>query len=354
MGGRRNLFHSLLHGRICEKEIIRNSMSAEFSILLISIIAIGLIFDLTNGFHDAANAIATVVATKALTWNQAIILAALANFAGAFLATRVAGTIENGIVTQGTQGVVLAALIGAIAWNLITWRFGLPSSSSHALVGGLVGAAVAHAGWASVLVHGIWDKVVEPMIASPVVGFLVGAVIMGLLNFLRNPKDSVLFRRLQIFASVLMALAHGSNDAQKTMGIITLALIAAGSLPAGSGIPPWVVVICAASMAAGTLMGGKRIVETTGNRIVKLDAVSGFAASSASAGVVFAASFLGAPVSTTHVVVGSVTGVGSQIENGRMDPAILRSMVTAWLFTLPAAAAISWIAYQGLRPFLRL
>jgi inorganic phosphate transporter, PiT family len=317
--------------------------------LIIAIVAFALLFDFTNGFHDAANAIAAVVGTNVLSYREAVALAALGNLIGAFFATRVALTIEHGLVMEPTQVMVLAALIGAIAWNFTTWWFGLPSSSSHALIGGLVGAAIGHIGAGSVIWRGVWDKVVEPMIVSPVLGFVLGVLIMWIIDVIIKRKniapDAKVFRHLQLGSAGAMALAHGSNDAQKTMGIITMALVVAGLHTPGTGIPTWVILVCSLAMCLGTLSGGKRIVMTAGKKLVPLLPPSGFAATASSAIVVFTASAVGAPVSTTHVVIGGIAGAGSQFEHQPIDRKIVRAMIVAWFLTLPAAAIVALFAY---------
>lgn len=319
----------------------------DIPVIIVLVVVAGLIFDATNGFHDAANAIATVVTTKVLTYRQAVIMAAVMNLLGALIATNVAQTIEHGLVDHATQAMVLSAAIGAIGWNIITWRLGLPSSSSHALVGGLVGGSIAHAGLGSVLWAGVAQKVLLPMVTSPIAGLALGFLVMSLINLLTKgaatPARERTFARLQRFSAVVMAFAHGSNDAQKTMGMITLALVSAKLLDSPA-IPTWVVLSSASAMAIGTLLGGRRIIETTGSRITSLTTVSGFAAETGAACVIFSASALGAPVSTTHIVVGSITGSGSAATHTRPNLGILRAMSVAWIFTLPGAAVIAAVA----------
>ncbi len=324
-------------------------------VLLVLVILVSLIFDFTNGFHDCSNAIATVVATRVLSWRTAVIMSAVLNFIGAFFSTRVAGTIEHGLLTEGTPLVVLAAAVGAITWNMITWYYGLPSSSSHALVGGLVGAGMVHGSMHSVIWSGVWWKVVVPMVCSPIAGFAIGYAVMTLIEktVLRHSSEfkDRMFRKLQVASSALMAFSHGSNDAQKTMGIITLALISAGKIP-DSHIPLWVIVVCALAMALGSLSGGRRIATTTGEKITKLQPVNGFAAEATAASVIFASSYVGAPVSTTHVVVGSVTGVGAGKVPARVSWNIIRSLMVAWALTLLAAALVAGSVYWLLRHVL--
>ncbi|MBR2386853.1 inorganic phosphate transporter, partial [bacterium] len=273
-------------------------------ILLASVVLLALIFEFINGFHDCANAIATVVSTKVLSPKQAVFFSAVLNFAGALMGTHVAKTIGSGIVNAEivTLTVVFCALLAAIIWNLITWWFGLPSSSSHALIGGLLGAALVKAGVESIHLNTLTQKVLYPMFGSPVLGFVVGFFLMLLIAwiiiiFKANP-DSVnkKFRKLQLISSALMALSHGSNDAQKTMGIITLALIAGGALQTSAGgefeIPTYVIIACAITMAAGTMNGGWKIIKTMGHKIIKLKPIHGFAAEGAAAGLILIASHL--------------------------------------------------------------
>lgn len=330
--------------------------------LVITVVLIALAFDFTNGFHDAANAIATVVATKALTMRQALVMAAVLNVIGAFFATAVAKTIEEGIIVNvgdpiNAQIIVLSALAGAILWNVITWHFGMPSSSSHAIVGGLVGAGVAYHGRSEILWTNVWDKVVIPMVASPVFGLVVAALIMSgiYIGFqsVKKEKRDPLFRRMQILAGALMAFSHGSNDAQKTMGVITLALIGASLIddPSG-GIPWWVILLCALAMGLGTLAGGKRIIETAGHKITKLENESGFAANIGASITILICSRLGLPVSTTHVVAGSITGAGLIGNKGRVNWNTWKSMSFAWIMTLPGSAGLALVTYLVLVRFL--
>ena len=278
------------------------------TLTLLVVIALAVFFDYVNGFHDTANAIATSVATKALRPQHAILMATAFNFIGAFAGTAVAKTIGSGLVNDAstTQAIVAAALIGAIAWNLITWRLGLPSSSSHALIGGLLGATIVGAGADQLNAAGIWNKVIVPLVTSPIIGFTLAFVLMVALYWIfrkaqRRPLAKV-FRRLQVFSAGYMAFAHGSNDAQKTMGIITLALVAAGILPNAKTIPWEVIVISATALSLGTAVGGWRIMHTMGHKVVELEPITGFAAETTGATVIFGAATLGMPVSTTHVI----------------------------------------------------
>ncbi len=328
----------------------------EIGILLILIVVAALAFDYINGFHDTANAIATVVSTRVLTPLQAICMAAFLNFVGALVATRVAHTIASGIIqpTSATETVVLAAIVGGIAWNLITWAGGIPSSSSHALIGGLCGAGAAHAGINAIQWKGIFNKVLVPLIASPIAGFVVGLAIMSLITVLfhsAHPRRAGgAFRTLQKLSAAAMAFSHGQNDAQKSMGVITLALFTHGLLKKPD-VPLWVILACAATMALGTAAGGWRIIRTMGHRIMRMEPVNGFAAETSGATVIMLASYLGAPVSTTHVLAGSIFGVGASKGKHAVRWTVARQMVIAWFLTIPAAAAVSAIAYFALSLF---
>jgi len=326
-----------------------------------------IVFEYSNGFHDAANAIATVVSTKVLTPRQAIVMAAIFNLTGALLGGAVASTIGKGLVDTNfvTMATVLCALIAAFAWNITTWWVGLPSSSSHALIGGLCGAALATArGNSSVLKwnSGLWPKVVFPMITSPLAGFFLGAVVMFalFLIFHRFTPAAVhsVFGKLQIFSAAWMAHSHGTNDAQKTMGIITLALFTgtkAGSFdhlpgwltflqtPAFAAIPAWVTILCAITMAAGTAAGGWRIIRTLGHKMVKLQPVHGFAAETSAALIIQTASIYGIPLSTTHVISTSIMGVGAAKRFSGVKWTVVERIIWAWILTLPATGLIGFI-----------
>jgi PiT family inorganic phosphate transporter len=323
-------------------------------LLLLLIVVFAVVFDYINGFHDTANAIATVVSTRVIPLRTAIFMAAALNILGALSGTAVAETIAKGLVvdSEATNLVILAALIGAIAWDLITWWYGIPSSSSHALVGGLCGAALAKAGSAAVLWQGVLDKVVIPMVTSPVAGFLLGLLLMGLLHslFARVHPERITntFRRLQVVSAAGMAFAHGSNDAQKSMGIITMALVFYGIIPRAV-VPDWVILLCATSMALGTASGGYRIMKTMGHKIVRLEPVHGFAAETSAAAVILSASHFGMPVSTTHVISGSIFGVGAARRWNAVRWGLAEQMVTAWVLTLPAAGAVAALAHVMLR-----
>ena len=329
------------------------------TILLWLVILCALVFDYINGFHDTANAIATVVSTRVLTPRVAILMAATLNFVGALISQNVAHTIASGLVSPeaATEDVILAGVIGAIIWNLITWRFGIPSSSSHALIGGLCGAAIVHGGSSVLLWKGIEQKVLLPLIGSPLAGFAIGFLLMLLIFTLlarTHPgRVSATFRRLQVLSAASMAFTHGSNDAQKSMGIITLALVSHGLLhpadPSKPVVPLWVVLACAAAMALGTSAGGWRIMRTMGHRILRLEPVHGFAAESAASIVIFTASHFGMPVSTTHVISGSIFGVGSSKRLSAVRWGVAQSMVLAWILTLPAAGLVAGLIYEAFR-----
>ena len=318
------------------------------SLLLIMIVFFALLFDFINGFHDTANAIATVVSTRVLSPRSAIMMAAALNFGGALVSTQVAKTIASGLVTGATQTVVLAALLGAIVWNLITWKFGIPSSSSHALIGGLCGAAFMHGGTASIIWNGLLLKVIVPLVTSPIAGFILGFVIMKIIYVLfshsQPGKVSHWFRRLQIVSAALMAFSHGQNDAQKSMGIITIALFSQGVIKTHD-VPLWVVLACAVAMALGTSSGGWRIIRTMGHKILRLEPVHGFAAETSASIVILLAGKYGAPVSTTHVISGSIFGVGASKRLSAVRWGVAQSMLVAWVLTIPASGLIAAISY---------
>jgi PiT family inorganic phosphate transporter len=330
------------------------------TVLLLVVLGLAVLFDYINGFHDTANAIATSVSTRALKPEHAILMSATANFLGALTGTAVAKTISSGLATTPDgpvgQTIVAAALFGAIVWNLITWRFGIPSSSSHALIGGLLGAVVAAVGASAIKVDGVMSKVILPLVASPIAGVLGGFLLMViLLNVFRraNPQRiNERFRRLQLISAAFMAFSHGSNDAQKTMGIMTLALIAAGVLPADSPIPLWVIVLAATAISFGTAAGGWRIIKTMGQRVVKLDPVHGFAAETTAATIILTASHFGMPVSTTHVISSAIIGVGSSDRLSAVRWGVAGNIVIAWILTIPASAVVAGLAYVLISPFL--
>ena len=321
-------------------------LSEAFSLSLLVVIGLALVFDYINGFHDTANAIATSVATRALRPAVAVSMAAAFNFIGAFAGTAVAQTIGAGLVDTATttEAVVAAALLGAIAWNLVTWWYGIPSSSSHALIGGLLGATIAAAGTGALDVPGIVRNVLVPMVTSPLIGFALGLSLMVAIAwvFFRAPRKptSHLFRRAQVFSAGYMAFAHGSNDAQKTMGIITLALFAAGVIPDVT-VPTWVIIAAASAISLGTAVGGWRIMRTMGRRVVELEPAHGFAAETTAATVLVATASLGMPVSTTHVISSAIIGVGTSKGLGAVRWGVAQSILVAWIVTIPAAGVVS-------------
>ncbi|MEA2615201.1 MAG: inorganic phosphate transporter, PiT family [Chloroflexota bacterium] len=318
-------------------------------VILLAVVLFGLTFDFTNGFHDTANAMATSIATGALSPRVAVALSGALNFAGAFLGLSVAATIATGIVDPRvvTTTTVFAGLIGAITWNLLTWLLGLPSSSSHAIVGGTVGATLVQAGPGAVNVQGILSKVLIPAMASPIIAVIGAAIAIWLaVRITRRSHQDVLdhgYRVGQILSASMVSLAHGTNDAQKTMGIITLALITTGSLGAHAGTPRWVVVACAAAIALGTYTGGWRVIRTLGKGITDISPQQGFSAESISSSVILGASNLGFAVSTTQVTSGSVLGVGLG-KGAAVRWAIAAQMVAAWIVTVPVAAAFGGAA----------
>jgi inorganic phosphate transporter, PiT family len=353
-------------------------------VLLVAVVLLTLVFDYVNGFHDTANAIATVVSTNVLPPRTAVLLAALFNFVGAFLGTGVAKTIGGDIADPSviTQTVVLSALTGAITWNLITWWFGIPSSSSHALVGGIVGAVLTHkvvdgGGAFGVTLHELVTskgvmKVLKGLVLSPMCGFFVGFLIMVALYWIvrrwRPATVTKWFRRMQLVSASLMALSHGSNDAQKAMGIVTMALVAYYSKHAESVpgwlelgvwqekkelvIPTWVILACATAMALGTAAGGWRIMKTMGHKIIKLRPINGFAAETAGAVVILAASHLHAPVSTTHVISSAIMGVGASNRVSAVRWGVAGNIVMAWILTIPISALVACLCQLVLRiPF---
>jgi len=331
---------------------------SDLPLLLVMTIAVALIFDFINGFHDTANAIATVVSTRVLSPRTAILMASVLNFAGALMTTGVAKTVAAGLVdaTAVDALVVPSAVIGAIIWNLITWYYGIPSSSSHALFGGICGAALAFGGSKVVLWGGVINKVLVPIVASPMAGFLIGLVVMKAIYILfanSHPgRVGRVFRHMQVFSAGLMALSHGSNDSQKSMGIITMALLSANMLtpknPASPDIPLWVVLSCAIMMALGTSMGGWRIIKTMGHRIIRLEPVHGFAAETSASAVIMLADFFHAPISTTQVISGSIFGVGASKRLSAVRWGVAEQMFVAWILTLPAAGLFAALTYYSL------
>ncbi|MEN9654861.1 MAG: hypothetical protein RL235_973 [Chlamydiota bacterium] len=317
--------------------------------LLFLIIFFGLVFDYTNGFHDAANVVSTVIATRVLAPLSAIVMAGVLNFVGATQISGVAQTIASGLIDpQGTtQIVVLSAVIGAITWNLLTWYYGIPSSSSYALIGGMIGASWSHLGIDSILWKGVTEKVVLPMLISPFAGFLIGLTIMkGLFLFLHHNPDKqehALFRHLQVGSACFVALSHGLNDAQKSMGLITLGLFSAGAIT-NLEIPLWVILACAIVMGLGTASGGFRIIRTMGFSITRINSAQGFAAETSASTVILAASFLGMPLSSTHVIAGSITGVGAARGKTAVRWSVTQRLIVAWVLTLPGAGTVGAIA----------
>jgi PiT family inorganic phosphate transporter len=319
-------------------------------VLLVLVIVVALGFDFTNGFHDTANAVATSVSTRALTPRMAVLVASLANLAGAFVTTAVAKTVGKDIVASEliNTKTVLAALLGAIVWNLLTWWFGLPSSSSHALIGGLVGAALAQSGEKGVLWHGLAHKVAIPALIAPLLAFagafLVLIVIYWVFRRLTRGVANRGFRLGQLVSSTFMAFTHGANDAQKTMGVIALALFANGNLKEFE-IPTWVKIAAGLSIAAGTYVGGWRIMRTLGQRLYKMEPESGFAAQAAAGATIYAATKYGYPLSTTHVISGAVLGAGSTQRLSAVRWGVASNIVFAWILTIPAAALVAAALY---------
>jgi PiT family inorganic phosphate transporter len=320
--------------------------------ILILVVITALCFDFTNGFHDTGNAMATSIATGALKPRVAVAVSAVLNLVGAFLSLSVAATIASGLVSTAavTLSVVAAGLAGGIIWNLITWLFGIPSSSSHAIIGGVIGATLAAAGGSAVLWSGLVSKVIVPAVLSPVIAALVAAVGTWLLYRISRKMSGQArshgFRIGQVGSACMVSLAHGTNDAQKTMGIITLALITNGTLHSGATAPDWVIVCCALAISLGTYVGGWRVIRTLGKGLVELDSPQGMAAESSSAAVILLSSSFGYSLSTTHVATGSIIGTGIG-KGAEVRWGIAGRMVTAWLFTLPAAAAVG-AAAEGL------
>jgi PiT family inorganic phosphate transporter len=328
--------------------------ATEISLWVVALLVVlAVLFDFMNGFHDAANSIATVVSTGVLKPQQAVVFAAFFNVLAIFVFhLSVAATVGKGIAQPGVvdHHIVFGALIGAIAWNLVTWWWGIPSSSSHALIGGIVGAVIAKAGSGSLVAAGIW-KTVLFIFVSPALGFLLGALLMVLVsNVFRRAsplKVDNLFRRLQLVSAGLYSLGHGGNDAQKTIGISWMLLIASGHASAGAELPPgWVIWSCYIAIGLGTMFGGWRIVKTMGQKITKLKPVGGFCAETGGAITLFVATALGVPVSTTHTITGAIVGVGSVRRAAAVRWGLAGNIVWAWIFTIPAAAFVAGIAYS--------
>src|ERR1700761_1539495 len=326
-------------------------------LILILVVVTAVCFDFTNGFHDTANAVATSIATGALKPRVAVIMSAVLNLVGAFVSIKVAATIAKGIVDPKAleNGVgltlVFAALIGAILWNLLTWYFTLPSSSSHALIGGVIGATLVASGAHAVDFHGIASSVIAPAVLSPIICFLVAAIgtylVYRLIRLLAPGEARRGYRYGQIGSAALVSLAHGTNDAQKTMGVITLALIAHGDINAAHFyVPFWVKLICALAIASGTFVGGWRIINTMGNRLTEIESPQGFSAEAAGAAVILSSSYYGYPLSTTQVVSGGVMGAGLGRKLASVHWGVAGQMATAWIFTIPAAGAIGALAWE--------
>ena len=329
-------------------------------VLLVLVVGTALAFDFTNGFHDTANVVATSISTRALPPRFAIGMASLLNFAGAFISLAVAATVAKGIVDPAVvtlePAIVFSGLIGAIVWNVVTWYFGLPSSSSHALIGGVVGAAVAAQGTKAVMGDGLVGKVIVPALVAPILAFVVAGlailVCYRIVGRLRPGPVSAGFRLGQVVSGGLLALAHGTNDAQKTMGVIVLALVAHGDISAEHiHVPDWVIISAASAIALGTYAGGWRIIKTMGSRIIKMDPAQGFAAQGSGAAVILAASHVGFPLSTTHVISGGVMGAGAAKRLSAVRWGVAGNIVVAWIVTLPAAAGIGALVYGATRAF---
>jgi inorganic phosphate transporter, PiT family len=327
-------------------------------IVFVIVIGAALAFDFTNGFHDTANVVATSISTRAMSPRLAVGFASLLNFAGAFISLKVAATVGKGIVstTAITPTIVFAGLIGAILWNLITWYFGLPSSSSHALIGGLVGAVIAGPGTGEVIGSGLLGKVVVPALIAPVLAFVSAAVgillVYRIVGALRPGPVTAGFKLGQVISGGMLALAHGTNDAQKTMGVMTLALIAHGDIRADNfHVPEWVVITAASAIALGTYSGGWRIIKTMGSRIIKMDTAQGFSAQGAGAAVILAASHYGYPLSTTHVISGGVMGAGAAKRVSAVRWGVAGNIAAAWVLTIPAAGLFGCVTYAVTRLF---
>jgi PiT family inorganic phosphate transporter len=324
---------------------------SEADLILGIVVFTALAFDFTNGFHDTANVVATSISTRAMSPQFAVAYAAILNFAGAFISLEVAATVAKDVVDAGaiTTTVIFGGLVGAIAWNLITWYFGLPSSSSHALIGGVVGATFVAAGADAVFGDGILGKVLIPAVIAPILAFVVGGIsIVVCYRILGSQRPGPVtrgFRYGQILSGGLLALAHGTNDAQKTMGVITLALVANGTIGGNAEVPTWVVVSAASAIALGTYTGGWRIIKTMGTRIIKMDAAQGFSAQGAGAAVILSSSHFGFPLSTTQVIAGGVMGAGAAKRLSAVRWGVAGNIVVAWLLTLPASALMGGVVY---------
>jgi len=325
--------------------------------IIIAVIVLALVFDFLNGIHDSSNVVATMISSRALSPRVALWMTAVANFFGPFIfGVAVANTIGHEIVAAEAinTNVLLAALVSAIFWNILTWILGFPSSSSHALIGGFLGAVVMGAGWQAIQLHGM-EKILIALFFSPVIGFVFGYIILRLtmlLSWNASPKINGFFKRSQIVTALALALSHGTNDAQKTMGIITLALVTGGYLKVFV-VPTWVILLCAGMIALGTAVGGKKLIKTLGGKFYKIRPVDGFAAQLASAVVILSASLVGGPVSTTQVVSSAIMGVGAAERVNKVRWGVAQEIATAWLLTIPAtalvAAGIYWVLAQVIR-----
>jgi PiT family inorganic phosphate transporter len=321
-------------------------------VILWIVVATAIAFDFTNGFHDTANAIATSISTRAMSPRLAVAMASSLNFVGAFLSLAVAATIAKGIVEPGyiTLPIVFSGLIGAIAWNLATWYFGLPSSSSHALIGGMVGSTFAAVGSKGVIGDGLIEKVIVPGVIAPVLAFTAAGIgILVCYRIVGHQRPGTVsrgFRLGQLLSGSLFSLSHGTNDAQKTMGILFLALVANGNLQATDDVPVWVIVSSATAIAAGTYVGGWRIIRTMGSRIIKMDPAQGFASQAAGAAVILSASHVGFPLSTTHVMSGGIMGAGAAKRVSAVRWGVAGNIVVAWVLTLPASAAVGALTFE--------
>jgi inorganic phosphate transporter, PiT family len=320
--------------------------------LLVVVIVTALGFDFTNGFHDTANVVAASISTRALSPRTAIAIASVLNFAGAFISLKVAATVATGIVAPGqvTESIAFSGLIGAVSWNLVTWYFGLPASSSHALIGGIVGALLAAVGGAGVNAEGLVSKVIIPALVAPVLAFAVAAIaIVVLYQVTGRRRPGIVnrgFRWGEVLSGSLLALAHGTNDAQKTMGVITLALVAHGSVSAAHvHVPAWVVIVSASAIALGTYAGGWRIIRTVGTRIIRMDPPQGFASQSSAAAVILASSHFGYPLSSTHVISGGIMGAGAARRLSAVRWGVAANIAAAWVLTLPAAGLVGALVY---------
>ena len=329
----------------------------ESDLVLLIVVGTALAFDFTNGFHDTANAVATSISTRAMPPRVAVLLAAVLNFVGAFLSLAVAATIAKGIVDASliTPQIVFAGLVGAIFWNLLTWYFGLPSSSSHALIGGVVGSTLAAEGTKGVLGEGVVEKVIVPALVAPFLAFVTaGLAILICYRIVGRRAPGTVnrgFRAGQIVTGSLFSLSHGTNDAQKTMGIIFLALVANGNLQPTDDVPTWVILSAASAIALGTYAGGWRIIRTMGTRIIKMDPAQGFASQASGAAVILSASHVGFPLSTTHVITGAIMGTGAAKRVSAVRWGVAGNIVLAWVLTLPAAAFVGALTFGVTRIF---